>query len=88
MGPRAWSLSVEIPISAPRPYCPPSEKRVEQLMKTFAESIFCVNWLAVWILLVTIASVCFEEYLLMWLIASSVDSTVLSATMRSKNSVL
>lgn len=29
-GPRAWSLSVEIPISAPRPYSKPSAKRVRR----------------------------------------------------------
>jgi len=28
MGPRAWSLSVEMPISAPKPNSPPSVKRV------------------------------------------------------------
>ena len=29
IGPRTWSFCVEMPISAPRPNCPPSVKRVE-----------------------------------------------------------
>src|SRR5690606_5157445 len=37
-GPRAWILSVEIPISAPRPYSKPSAKRVEALIITELES--------------------------------------------------
>src|SRR5574338_340509 len=37
-GPRAWILSVEMPISAPRPYSKPSAKRVEALTITEAES--------------------------------------------------
>ena len=37
-GPRACSLSVEMPISAPRPYSKPSAKRVEALTMTLAES--------------------------------------------------
>src|SRR5690606_25682297 len=37
-GPRAWILSVEMPISAPRPYSKPSAKRVEALTITELES--------------------------------------------------
>ena len=37
-GPRACSLSVEMPISAPRPYSKPSAKRVLALTITLAES--------------------------------------------------
>src|SRR5690606_36189896 len=37
-GPRACSLSVEMPISAPRPYSKPSAKRVEALTITELES--------------------------------------------------
>src|SRR5687767_4353758 len=38
MGPRAWSRPVEMPISAPRPYWPPSASRVEQFHITEDES--------------------------------------------------
>src|SRR5690606_23457147 len=37
-GPRACSLSVEMPISAPSPYSKPSAKRVEALTTTELES--------------------------------------------------
>ena len=37
-GPRAWSLPVEMPISAPNPYSKPSAKRVEALCMTEPES--------------------------------------------------
>jgi hypothetical protein len=37
-GPRAWNLSVLMPISAPRPYSKPSAKRVEAFTITEAES--------------------------------------------------
>src|SRR3990167_1991095 len=37
-GPRAWILSVEMPISAPRPYSKPSAKRVDALTITELES--------------------------------------------------
>src|SRR3569832_1837218 len=37
-GPRACSLSFEMPISAPNPYSKPSAKRVEALIITEAES--------------------------------------------------
>ena len=37
-GPRAWNLSVLMPISAPSPYSKPSAKRVLALTITLAES--------------------------------------------------
>jgi hypothetical protein len=37
-GPRAWNLSVEMPISAPRPYSKPAAKRVDALTMTELES--------------------------------------------------
>jgi hypothetical protein len=43
IGPRAWSLSVLIPISAPKPNSPPSLKRVETFQKTAAESTAARN---------------------------------------------
>src|SRR5271170_4545333 len=43
IGPRAWSLSVLMPISAPRPYSPPSAKRVLALTRTLAESTAATN---------------------------------------------
>ena len=43
MGPRAWSLSVLMPISAPMPNSPPSLNRVLVLMNTAAESTRAAN---------------------------------------------
>src|SRR5207237_6013561 len=51
-GPRAWNLSVLMPISAPRPYSKPSAKRVDALTITLAESTsrrkrIAFEWLSV-----------------------------------------
>ena len=47
IGPRACSLSVLIPISAPSPYSPPSANRVLALTTTLALSTCVVNhWIA------------------------------------------
>src|SRR4029077_4192535 len=62
-GPRACSLSVEMPISAPRPYSKPSAKRVEALTKTELESTSRRNRRALASSSVTIASVCCDPYL-------------------------
>src|SRR5206468_8069036 len=56
-GPRACSLSVLMPISAPRPSSLPSWKRVEALTITAAESTAAVNRRAAAKSFVTIASV-------------------------------
>ena len=57
MGPRAWSFWVEMPISAPMPYCSPSVKAVLALIMTAAESTSSANRCAVVMLVVQIASV-------------------------------
>src|SRR5207237_6216829 len=56
-GPRACSLSVEMPISAPRPYSKPSAKRVDTLTITLAESTSRRKRIALACESVTIASV-------------------------------
>src|SRR5450830_1692179 len=60
-GPRACSLSLEIPISAPRPYSKPSAKRVEALIITDAESTSRRKRIAAEWSSVMIASVCLDE---------------------------
>ena len=57
MGPRACSLSVLMPISAPRPYCWPSLKRVLQLTMTLAVSTDCTKRSAAAVSWVRMASV-------------------------------
>src|SRR5947208_3549544 len=59
-GPRAWNLSVLIPISAPRPNSPPSLNRVLAFTITAALSTRDVNRSAAARSCVTIESVCFE----------------------------
>ena len=44
MGPRAWSFWVEMPISAPIPYCSPSVKAVEAFTITAAASTSAANF--------------------------------------------
>src|SRR6185436_16884867 len=70
-GPRACSRSVEMPISAPRPYSKPSAKRVEAFHITEAESTSRRKRSPRARSPVTMASVCCEPYLAMWSIASS-----------------
>jgi hypothetical protein len=57
-GPRAWNLSVLMPISAPRPNWPPSLKRVLALMMTAELSMRAANSRAAAMFRVMIASVC------------------------------
>src|SRR3989338_8306409 len=86
MGPRAWSLSVEMPISAPMPNCPPSVSLVEALTYTAAESTSLVNLLA-WVMFsVTMASEWLEPYRAMWSMAAPTEGTTLTARMRSRYS--
>src|SRR5690606_36463796 len=59
-GPRACSLSVEMPISAPRPYSKPSAKRVEALTITELESTSVRKRRASVKFSVMMASVCCE----------------------------
>src|SRR5687767_7617292 len=56
-GPRACSLPVAMPISAPKPNSPPSANWVEALCSTMAESTSLRNLSAVSLSSVTIASV-------------------------------
>ena len=57
IGPLACSFWVEIPISAPKPNCPPSVNRVEAFTATVVESTNWVNLRAACCEVVTIASV-------------------------------
>src|SRR5690554_2317827 len=70
-GPRACSLSVEMPISAPRPYSKPSAKRVEALTITELESTSVRKRRAVVKFSVMMLSVCCEPCRLIWAMASS-----------------
>src|SRR5207253_6592771 len=70
-GPRACSLSVLMPISAPSPSSDPSLNRVLAFTSTADESTAAVNRRAAPRSFVTIASVCPEPYRSMWLMAPS-----------------
>ena len=70
IGPLAWSLSVEIPISAPMPNSPPSVKRVETLWYTHAESTSLRNSAARSASFVTMHSEWWDELALMKSIAA------------------
>ena len=86
-GPRAWSLSVEIPISAPSPSSPPSLKRVLALTSTTAVSTRAANLLAADSSEVMIASVCREPNRLMCSMASSMERTTPTEIFGPRNSV-
>src|SRR6185295_15375798 len=64
-GPRACSLSVEMPTSAPRPYSKPSAKRVDAFTITELESTSRTKRSAWPGSSVTMASVCCEPYFAM-----------------------
>ncbi|MNJ64530.1 hypothetical protein D3C77_604880 [compost metagenome] len=68
-------MSVEMPISAPRPYSKPSAKRVEALTITEAESTSVRKRRASLKFSVTIESVWCEPYWLMCSMACSSEST-------------
>src|SRR5438552_14234535 len=87
MGPRAWSLSVLMPTSAPRPYSPPSAKRVEALTMMLALSTPLVNASAEARDSVRMASVWWLPYWLMWVMAASRESTIFRPTMGARYSV-
>src|SRR5207249_11192685 len=86
-GPRACSLSVEMPISAPRPYSKPSAKRVEAFTNTELESTSRRKRFACASFSVTIASVCCEPYFEMCSMAASRAFTMRTARMGARNSV-
>jgi len=71
MGPRAWSFWVLMPISAPKPNCSPSVKRVEALTMTAAASTSRVNRRAATRSVVQMASVWPVPWRLTWAMASS-----------------
>src|SRR5262249_37990309 len=85
-GPRACSLSVEMPISAPSPYSKPSAKRVAAFTSTELESASRRKRLACASFSVTIASVCCDPYLAMWPIAASRSLTTRTARMGARYS--
>ena len=70
---------MEIPISHPRPNCPPSVKRVEQFTYTAALSMDCVKSLACSLFVVKMDSLCFVECFEICSMASSTESTILTA---------
>ena len=76
-GPRACSLSVEMPISVSRPYSKLSAKRVETLTITLAEPTSRRKRVAAACESVTMASVWCEPWRPMWRIASSSELTTL-----------
>ena len=86
-GPRACSLPVEIPISAPMPNSPPSANWVEALTSTIALSTSLMNFSAASASSVMMASVWSEPCVPMNPMASSMPSTSFTATMLSRYSV-
>jgi hypothetical protein len=86
-GPRACSLLVEMPISAPRPYSKPSAKRVEAFTITELESTSRRKRCARDQSSVTIASVCCEPYFAMCAMASSRPGSVAIETIGARYSV-
>ena len=76
IGPRGWSLLVDIPTSAPKPNSPPSANCVEALWTAIELLMLDRNFLAVFLFLVTIESVCEDPYLFIWFIASSTPLTL------------
>ena len=85
-GPRACSLPVEMPTSAPSPKRKPSAKRVEQFQKTSAESTAARNSSAAARSSVTIASVWCEPWRFTWATASASDGTTRTESVRSRYS--
>ena len=81
MGPRAWSFWVEMPISQPRPNCPPSVNRVEAFTYTAALSMSRVKRAACSVFSVTMASLWPVEWRLMWSMAYWTFSTTFTARM-------
>ena len=77
---------VEMPISAPRPSSPPSEKRDEALTITTAERRACTKRSALPASRVAMTSVWSEPYWRMCAMASSRPSTTRTAITRSRNS--
>src|SRR5699024_8268369 len=65
IGPRACSFWLEIPISAPKPNSPPSVKRVEAFTITAAASTRDTKYREAFRESVTIASVCWVEWVRM-----------------------
>src|SRR3989338_2345018 len=86
-GPLACIFEVLIPTSAPFPYLNPSANLVEAFHITDAESTRFMNLFALALFSVIIASVCFDPCLLMWLIASSKSSTILTDKIKSLYSI-
>src|SRR6267142_3168543 len=86
-GPRACSLSVEMPTSAPRPYSKPSAKRVDAFTSTELESTSRRNRCARCQSSVTIASVCCEPYFATCAMASSRPGSVVMETTGASHSL-
>ena len=87
IGPRGWSLLVDIPTSAPNPNSPPSANCVEALWIAIELLMFERNFLAVFLFFVIIVSVWEEPYLFMCLIASSTPFTIFTEIFGERYSV-
>ena len=87
IGPRGWSLPVDIPTSAPKPNSPPSANCVEALWIAIELLIFDRNFLAIFLFFVTMESVWEEPYLFIWAIASSTPFTPLTEIVGERYSV-
>ena len=87
IGPRGWSLFVDIPTSAPNPNSPPSANWVEALWTAIELLIPDRNFLAVFLFLVTIESVCEDPYLFIWSTASSTPFTLFTEIVGERYSV-
>ena len=87
MGPRGWSLLVDIPTSAPNPNSPPSANCVEALWMAIELLILDKNFFAVFLFFVTIESVWEEPYLFIWFMASSTPLTLFTEIIGERYSV-
>ena len=87
IGPRGWSLFVDMPTSAPKPNSPPSANCVEALWIAIELLMPDINFLAVFLFLVTIESVCEDPYLFIWSIASFTPFTLFTEIIDERYSV-
>src|SRR5699024_1143640 len=87
IGPRACSFWLEIPISAPKPNSPPSVKRVEAFTITAAASTRDTKYREAFRESVTIASVCWVEWVRMCSRAVSMSGTTRTAMSMERYSV-
>ena len=87
IGPRGWSLPVEIPTSAANPNSPPSANCVEALWTAIELLTSERNFLAVFLLFVTMESVWNEPYLFICFMASFTPLTIFTEIVGERYSV-